>query len=169
MFDSCVLGVDPGLAKLGLAVVVRDGRSTSLRWSTTVRTGAGRDEAARLLVLASAVRAAIAEHAPTSVAIERVAWNTNQVSAMQVARATGAAMIVAAEAGLAVEEYGPTEVKIAVTGAGNAGKDQVRLALARVHGLTDIPEQSDAADAAAVALTHLLGTRMRSLTRSEAR
>jgi crossover junction endodeoxyribonuclease RuvC len=78
-------------------------------------------------------------------------------------------MIVAAEAGLAVEEYGPTEVKIAVTGAGNADKRQVRLALARVHGLRDIPVQSDAADAAAVALTHLLGARMRSLVRTEAR
>jgi crossover junction endodeoxyribonuclease RuvC len=169
MFDSRVLGVDPGLAKLGLAVVARDGRSTCLRWSTTVRTDAASAEASRLLVLASAIRSAIAEHAPASVAIERVAWNNNQVSAMQVARATGAAMIVAAEAGLAVEEYGPTEVKIAVTGAGNAGKDQVRLALARVHGMTGIPEQPDAADAAAVALTHLLGGRMRSLTRSEAR
>ena len=61
------------------------------------------------------------------------------MSALQVARATGAVMVVAAEAGLAVEEYGPNEVKSAVTGAGNADKAQVRDALVRVHGLRDVP------------------------------
>jgi crossover junction endodeoxyribonuclease RuvC len=166
MFDACVLGVDPGLAKLGLAVVARDGRSATLRWSTTVRTAPGGDEATRLLALASAIRRAIADHRPTSIAVERLAWNRNQVSALQVARATGAAMVVAAEAGLPVEEYGPTEVKIAVTGAGNSGKAQMRIALARVHGFRDIPAQPDAADAVAVALTHLLGGRMRAVARS---
>ena len=85
-------------------------------------------------------------------ALERVAWNTNQVSALTVARATGAIMVVAADAGLSVTEYGPSEVKIAVTGMGNADKAQVRRALVRVHGLRDVPLQADAADAVAVAL-----------------
>jgi crossover junction endodeoxyribonuclease RuvC len=70
-------------------------------------------------------------------------------------------MLVAAEAGLPVHEYAPNEVKQAVTGAGNADKRQVQLALARVHGLAGVPTQADAADAVAVALTHLLATPMR--------
>ena len=169
MFDDLVLGVDPGVARLGLAVVGRRGRTASLVWSDTVRTSADLDEAERLGILAAAVRAAIAVHVPTSVAVERVAFNRNQVSALTVARATGAVMVVAAEAGLAVEEYSPTQVKDAVTGMGNADKAQVHRALVRVHGLRDVPEQPDAADAVAVALTHLTGARARAAARAGSR
>jgi crossover junction endodeoxyribonuclease RuvC len=59
-----------------------------------------------------------------------------------------------------VQEYGPNEVKMAVTGAGNADKRQVRDALVRIHRLREVPEQPDAADAVAIALTHLMGSRM---------
>jgi crossover junction endodeoxyribonuclease RuvC len=166
MFEMRVLGVDPGLARLGVAVVSGSGRSPVLQWAGTLRTDAGVSEAERLSVLAAGVRRAIADHRPTTMAVERVAWNRNEVSALSVARATGAVMVVAAEAGLAVEEYGPNEVKMAVAGAGNAGKDQVRRALSLVHRLEGIPTDPDAGDAVAVALTHLLGAKMKSLARS---
>jgi len=116
-----------------------------------------------LRIIGQALREAIAEHVPSSIAVERIAWSRNQVSAMQVARATGAVMLVAAEAGLTVDEYAPNEVKQAVTGMGNADKRQVQHALTRVHGLRDVPSQADAADAVAVALTHLLASRIRGL------
>ena len=166
MFETRVLGVDPGLARLGLAVVDGDGREADLIWAGAVDTATGSEESARLRQLCVAVREAIAVHRPSSMAVERVAWNKNQVSALTVARATGAIMVVAADAGLSVTEYGPNEVKIAVTGMGNADKAQVRRALVRVHGLQDVPLQADAADAVAVALTHLVGARMRGLARS---
>jgi crossover junction endodeoxyribonuclease RuvC len=160
MFDSCVLGIDPGLANVGLAVVARRDRAVTLVWSDTVRTPADADEAVRLRRLADAVAAAIADHRPDAVAIERVAWNRNQVSALRVARAIGATMVAADRAGIPVREYGPNEVKIAVTGAGNADKRQVRDALERIHRLRDVPAQPDAADAVATALTDLMGSRM---------
>ncbi|HEX6843750.1 MAG TPA: crossover junction endodeoxyribonuclease RuvC [Actinomycetota bacterium] len=163
MFDTVVLGVDPGVAKCGLGVVGRRDRRTELVWSDTVLTAAGEEETTRLRTIAAAVRAAIVEHRPASVAVERVAWSRNQVSALHVARATGAILLVAAEAGLSVEEYGPNEVKQAITGMGNADKRQVQQALTRVHGLREVPSQPDAADAVAVALTHLLASRMRGL------
>ena len=75
-------------------------------------------------------------------------------------------MVVADRAGLPVEEYGPNEVKIAVTGAGDADKHQVRDALVRIHGLRDCPVQADAVDAVAIALTHLMGSRMRAASRA---
>jgi crossover junction endodeoxyribonuclease RuvC len=162
MFDSCVLGVDPGVARLGLAAVAREGRKPALLWADTVTTPSSEPEAERLRALAASVRAAIADHRPQSVAVERVAFNRNQVSALSVARATGVVLLVAAEAGVEVEEYSPTEVKDAVTGMGNADKRQVRDALARVHGLRDLPSTPDAVDAAAVALTHLVTSRLRS-------
>jgi len=161
MFDSCVLGVDPGVAKLGLAAVARDGRKPTLIWADTVMTGADEPEAERLRSIATAVRTAIDTHAPVSLAVERVAFNRNQVSALSVARATGAVMVVAAEAGIDVQEYSPTEVKGSVTGMGNADKRQVRDALERVHGFSGLPSKPDAVDAAAVALTHLVTARLR--------
>jgi crossover junction endodeoxyribonuclease RuvC len=169
MFENRVLGVDPGVARLGLAVVAGDGRKARLVWASVVGTPAGSDESERLRDLCLAMREAIAAHAPTAVALERLAWNRNQVSAIAVARATGAMMVVAAEAGLPVAEYGPNEVKIAVTGMGNADKEQVRRALVRVHGLQEVPVQTDAADAVAVAFTHLVGARMRRLARQGSR
>ena len=166
MFDSCVLGIDPGVANVGLAVVARADRKVSLVWATTVRTSPDLAGPTRLRRLADEVDAAIGLHAPDAVAIERLAWNRNQVSALQVARATGAVMVVADRAGLPVEEYGPNEVKIAVTGAGDADKHQVRDALVRIHGLRDCPVQADAVDAVAIALTHLMGSRMRAASRA---
>ena len=166
MFDSCVLGVDPGVANAGLAVVARRERSVSLVWAGTFRSPADRDEAGRLRGLADAVAGAIAEHRPDAVAIERVAWNRNQVSALRVARAIGAILVAIDRAGLPVQEYGPNEVKIAVTGIGNADKRQVRDALARIHRLRGVPAQPDAADAVAIALTHLMGSRMLAAARA---
>ena len=163
MFESSVLGVDPGVARCGLAVVGHRDRAYDLRFVTTVTTPADADESLRLRAIADAARAAIASHRPVAVAVERVAWSRNQVSALHVARATGAIILVAAEAGLPVAEYAPNEVKQAVTGAGNADKAQVQLALARIHGLKDVPSQADAADAVAVALTHLLAAPMRAV------
>jgi crossover junction endodeoxyribonuclease RuvC len=163
MFESSVLGVDPGVARCGLAVVGRRDRANDLRFVVTVTTPADAEESVRLRAIADAARAAIAKHAPVAVAVERVAWSRNQVSALHVARATGAIILVAAEAGLPVAEYAPNEVKQAVTGAGNADKAQVQLALTRIHGLRGVPAQADAADAVAVALTHLLAAPMRAV------
>jgi len=163
MFESSVLGVDPGVVRCGLAVVGRRGRTSDLRFATTVVTPADADESVRFRLIAEAARAAIAEHRPAAVAVERVAWSRNQVSALHVARATGVIILVAAEAGLPVAEYAPNEVKQAVTGAGNADKAQVQRALTRLHGLRDVPAQADAADAVAVAVTHLLAAPMRAV------
>ena len=100
MFDARVLGIDPGVARLGLAVVARRGRAARLIWSDVARTPAGMDESRRLVILVEAVRVAIGAHEPDAMAIERVAFNRNVVSAMAVARITGALMVAAAEAGL---------------------------------------------------------------------
>jgi crossover junction endodeoxyribonuclease RuvC len=74
-------------------------------------------------------------------------------------------LLAAAEAGVPVEEYGPLEVKMAVTGSGAADKAHVRRALVRAHGLRDVPVQADAADAVAVALCHLSQVRLRRAAR----
>jgi crossover junction endodeoxyribonuclease RuvC len=84
---------------------------------------------------------------------------------MEVARASGAVMVAAAEAGLSVEEYAPLEVKMAVTGVGNAPKAQLRRALGLILGASAVPDEPDAADAVAVAVCHLYQSRLRALRR----
>ncbi len=164
----CVLGIDPGVSAFGLAAVRRRNRRPELMGARTLRTPEGLSQAVRLRLIHDAVAEAIAQHRPTSVAVERVAWNRNQVSALTVARATGVVLLAAAQAGLSVEEYGPLEVKMAVTGQGNATKGQVRDALARLHGLAGVPTQADAADAVAVAVCHLARSRLRRAERMDA-
>src|SRR2546425_116484 len=122
MFDTCVLGIDPGVARLGLAVVARRDRKPFIVWSGTVETSSASPDSTRLHAISAAVSAAIAEHRPSSIALERVAWNVNKASAMAVARATGVVMASAAAAGVPVEEYGSLEVKNAITGSGSADK-----------------------------------------------
>jgi crossover junction endodeoxyribonuclease RuvC len=165
VFDSTVLGVDPGVSALGLAAVARRDRRPELLLAATVRTPAGLTEADRLRLIHEAIRDAIDAHRPDAVAVERVAWNKNQVSALSVARATGVVLLAGSEAGLPVEEYGPLEVKMAVTGQGNADKARVRDALERLHGLDVVPDEPDAADAVAVALCHLAQARLRRVQR----
>lgn len=119
----------------------------------------------RLWRIYRSIRDAIDAQQPSVLALERLMWGKNIGSAMEVARASGAVMVAAAEAGVPVEEYAPLEVKMAVTGVGNASKDQVRRGLALLLGQDGVPEEPDAADAVAVALCHLQQSRMRTIAR----
>ena len=169
MFDSSVLGVDPGTAAVGLAVVDSAGPKPSVRWAATFRTPAGLAAHDRLRRIHGAVCQAIEDHRPEAMAIERLMWGRNTQSAMDVSRATGVILLAAAQAGLSVEEYPPLQVKMAVTGIGNAPKEAVRRSLTRVFGMEGVPSEPDAADAVAVAVCHLQQARMRRLTRPAVR
>jgi crossover junction endodeoxyribonuclease RuvC len=171
MFDRVILGVDPGTRALGLACVgaERGAKRPSVIWWETVRTSPSLEPAERLRRLSVAVREAIARHRPEALALERLMWGRNAGSAMDVARASGAVMVAAAEAGVPVHEYAPLEVKMAVTGVGNASKEQVRRGLGLLLGPAAVPDEPDAADALAAALCHLQQSRLRTLVREAAR
>ena len=154
------------MASCGLAAVARSGGRVRVLWSDTVRTPSGLEEALRLRTLSEALREAISAHRPETMAVERVMWGQNKTSALAVARATGVILLAAADAGVPVEEYAPLEVKMAVTGLGNADKRRVREALVRAHRVEGVPEQADAVDAVAVALCHLQQSRLRRAARA---
>jgi crossover junction endodeoxyribonuclease RuvC len=160
MFEMRVLGVDPGTAAVGLAVVEGSAREQSVAWASTLRTPTALPPAERLRRLHATVADVIRTHSPEAMALEALMWGQNRQSAMQVARATGVIMLAAAQAGLSVEEYPPLQVKMAVTGVGNAPKDAVRKGL-RVIGVEGVPEELDAADAVATAVCHLQHSRVR--------
>ena len=165
MFERTVLGVDPGTSAVGLACVAGDGTRVRLTWSCTVRTRPTDPGAGRLQRIYRAIGEAIQAYRPDAVALERLMWGKNIGSAMEVARASGAVMVAAAEAGVQVEEYAPLEVKMAVTGSGNASKEQVRRGLTLLLGQGAVPTEPNAADAVAVALCHLRQSRMREIVR----
>ena len=155
MFERVVIGIDPGMAATGMAVVGVDGSRPVVAHAETVRTPAGAAESERLRTIHGAVADLLSAHRVEAVAVERLMWGRNVGSAMSVARASGAVMVAAAEAGVPVHEYAPLEVKMAITGDGGARKQDLRRALERVHGIAGVPSEPDAADAVAVAVCHL--------------
>lgn len=151
-----VLGVDPGLTRCGLGVVDRlAGGRLGLVHVEVVRTSPAEDLGVRLAALADAVSRCLRCHAPEVVAVERVFSQHNLRTVMGTAQAAGAALAVAGGAGVPVVLHTPTEVKAAVTGQGNAGKEQVAEMVRRLLGLARAPAPADASDALALAICHL--------------
>ncbi|HWC13067.1 MAG TPA: crossover junction endodeoxyribonuclease RuvC [Actinomycetota bacterium] len=150
-----VLGVDPGFATMGVAVVERDGGALRALSIGALRSPRGGTQAARLAYLWREVAALIDELSPDVMAIERVFFNANVRTAMAVGQSSGVALAAAAQAGLEVHEYTPPEVKQSVVGVGNASKQQVQTMVAAVLGLGTPPEPPDAADACALAICHI--------------
>jgi crossover junction endodeoxyribonuclease RuvC len=158
--DHIVLGVDPGLTRCGLGVLAGPAARPRLLAHDCVRTAADQPLEQRLLALHDAIRAAIRTYGPACVAVERVLFSTNVRTAMATGQAAGVALLAAAEAGVPVAAYSPTDVKLTVAGSGTADKDAVARLVAAQLGLAAPPAPADVADALAVALTHLARSRL---------
>jgi len=151
-----VLGIDPGLTRCGLGVVDGDvGRPLSLIDVSVVRTSADLPVWERLVSIAQGIEARIEEYAPDVVAIERVFARSDSSTIMGTAQASGIAMVAGARRGIPVALHTPSEVKAAVTGSGRADKAQVGAMVTRILRLDAMPKPADAADALALAITHI--------------
>jgi len=159
---TTVLGVDPGLTRCGIGVVVGPASRPSAVHHECVRTSPDTPLEERLLAVHDAVLGAIEQHRPDAVAVERVLFSSNVRSAMATGQAAGVALLAAARAGLAVTFYSPNEVKETVTGDGSADKTAVGLLVAAQLRLDEVPQPADVADALAVAITHLARSRLAS-------
>lgn len=160
-----VLGLDPGLTCAGYGIVERvDGGAVALHHGA-IRTPQG-PVPARLAMLYDEICALIDVHRPDAVAVERVLFNSNARTAMSVGQAAGIALLAAAQAGCDVAEYTPNEVKQTVTGMGQADKRQVQTMIARLLKMPSLPQPVDAADALALALTHLQAYKLRAVLRA---
>jgi crossover junction endodeoxyribonuclease RuvC len=111
----------------------------------------------RLAVIASALRALIHDHRPEAVAVEEVFHSVNTKSTLKLAHVRGVALLTAAEAGVALGEYSPMEVKMSVVGYGRAEKSQVQLMVRSLLRLEKTAPE-DASDALAVAICHATRT-----------
>ncbi|HZO73767.1 MAG TPA: crossover junction endodeoxyribonuclease RuvC [Ktedonobacteraceae bacterium] len=149
------LGIDPGTAIVGYALVMARGSELSLLACDVITTPAGMPLAQRLQLIYEGLSKLIAIHKPQEAAMEELFFAKNARTAMTVGQARGVAMLALANGGLSVAEYTPKQVKQAVTGYGGAGKEQVGEMVRILLKLTAVPRPDDAADAAAVAICHL--------------
>lgn len=153
-----VLGVDPGLSRCGYCVLEARGRGAGDARAVAlgvITTPPSAPVHLRLAELQLELRALLAEHRPSVLAVERVLFQVNVRTAMSVGQASGIAMAEAVAAGCDVVQYSPNEVKSAVAGFGGADKAQVQQMVQTLLGLPRLPRPPDAADAAALALCHL--------------
>ena len=151
-----VLGIDPGLTRCGVGVVEGSvGRPLTLVDVGVVRTGAELPIEQRLCLIEAGLEQWLDATQPDAVAVERVFSQHNVKTVMGTAQASGIALLVAARRGLPVALHTPSEVKAAVTGSGRADKAQVGAMVTRILRLDAMPKPADAADALALAITHI--------------
>jgi crossover junction endodeoxyribonuclease RuvC len=151
-----VLGVDPGLTRLGIGVVdgVPGGR-LSLVAVDVLRTPSTDEIGARLIALERGLVGWIERYRPDAVAVERVFSQHNVRTVMGTAQAGAVAIVCAARYGIPVMLHTPSEVKAAVSGNGRADKAQVAAMVTRLLRLDEAPRPADAADALALAICHV--------------
>jgi crossover junction endodeoxyribonuclease RuvC len=148
------LGIDPGTAIMGWGVVDETDSTLSLVGYGALTTPAGMAPQDRLVMLYDALQKLLREHQPDMAAIEELFFGKNVTTAVSVGQARGVALLVLAQAGVAIHEYKPTVVKQAVAGYGGADKKQMQEMVRLTLRLDKIPRPDDAADALAIAICH---------------
>lgn len=149
------LGIDPGTAIVGYAVIAAQGSSLSMIACDVLTTPTGMPLAQRLQLIYQGLSDIIAAYQPTEAAMEELFFAKNARTALTVGHARGVALLALANGKLSIGEYTPKQVKQAVTGYGGADKIQVGEMVRILLNLPQVPRPDDAADAAAVAICHL--------------
>ena len=158
-----VLGIDPGTAITGYGLVREDEAGLTLVDYGVITTAAGRPLPERLQAIYQGLADVAREHQPQQAAVEELFFSRNVRTALSVGHARGVTLLALADAGLAIHEYKPQEIKQAITGYGGAGKQQVQEMVRLLLNLDAVPEPDDAADAVAVAVCHIHSARMKAL------
>jgi crossover junction endodeoxyribonuclease RuvC len=150
-----IFGIDPGSDRTGYGCVETDGARHRIVTSGAIRTPALASFPEKLRRIHSGLASLLGECRPDCVAIENLFHAANVRSALKLGHARGVAILAAVEAGVAVVEYTPAEIKRAVVGYGRAEKHQVQAMVKLLLGLAAPPTPHDAADALAVAICHI--------------
>ncbi len=159
----CVVGLDPGIANLGLGAVRQEHRTTLYLGSRFVRTSPREEQAERLHKIYGETKAFLSEHAPDALSVEGQYFHRQREVSFKVGQAVGVCLLAAAELDIPIFEYGPMEVKQTLVGSGRASKAQVTYMVRALLSLTQTPESHHVADALALALTHLSAYKLKAL------
>lgn len=149
-----IIALDPGYGRCGIAVIERGEKNNdTVVDSACITTSPSDTFEDRLYAVVSTFKTWVETHAPEVCALERLFFTKNQKTAMRVAETRGALILAAREAGVPVHEYGPGEIKVAITGDGRASKKQVIAMVDRLVRPQKTIRYDDEYDAIAVALT----------------
>lgn len=149
-----VLGIDPGYAIVGYGLVQdQNGKSRSVDHGA-ITTKAGMDFHLRLAKIYEGITYLLKLHQPDAVSIEKLFFQNNQKTAIQVAEARGVILLAAVNCGVEIFEYTPLQVKVSITGYGKAQKSQVMGVTKSLLNLAEMPKPDDTADALALAICH---------------
>lgn len=148
-----ILGVDPGLSTAGIGLIESDGRgnATAIDW-LAIETDPALPFADRLLELVTDLEGLLAEMKPEVAVIEKLFFATNKKTAMDVSQARGAIVVTLRKFGVRVLEATPLQLKMSITGDGQADKKQMQSMVQRILKLETLPTPADAADALGLAL-----------------
>ncbi|MCJ7432548.1 MAG: crossover junction endodeoxyribonuclease RuvC [Anaerolineales bacterium] len=157
---TLALGIDPGIATTGYGLVrlTRDGELVAVSFGV-ISTPKDSSAPARLEMLFDQLKTLLKKYKPDTAAVEKLFFQSNVKTALSVGQARGVIMLCLQKAGIEPFEYTPNEVKQAVAGYGGADKRQVQDMVRALLQLDSIPKPDDAADALAIAITHLNTTR----------
>lgn len=153
---TLAIGIDPGTATTGFGLVrlEPDGSLVAVKYGVFL-TPKQATASARLVMLYDDLRGLLEEHKPDMAAVEKLFFSRNVTTALAVGQARGVVMLCLEQFGIDAFEYTPNEVKQAVAGYGGAPKKQVQEMVRALLALDSIPKPDDAADALAIAITHL--------------
>ncbi len=147
-----ILGIDPGYATVGYGVIREDGHRFQVLGYGAVTTSPDLPFEKRLEIIYRDMGELIDTYHPDYISIERLYFNTNITTGIEVAHARGVILLQATQKGVPFKEYTPLQVKQAVVGYGKAEKKQVMLMTQSLLGLSSLPRPDDAADALALAI-----------------
>ena len=149
-----ILGIDPGYAIVGYGIVDYDGYKFKTVSYGAITTSAKDKFSIRINTIYKDMQTLINTYKPEALSIERLYFNTNTTTAIDVAQARGVILLAAEQGGLAINEYTPLQVKQAITGYGKAEKRQVMEMVKSFLSLNAVPKPDDTADALALAICH---------------
>ncbi len=149
-----ILGIDPGYAIVGYGVLDYENNRFSVVDYGAITTPAGMEFNKRLGIIYDEMCLLIAKHKPDAMSIEKLFYNTNAKTVIDVGQARGVILLAAEKNGLDVNEYTPLQVKQSVVGYGRAEKKQVQEMTKMILHLKAVPKPDDTADALAMAICH---------------
>ena len=149
-----IIGIDPGYAIIGFGILDYVGNNFQVVDFGAITTSAHTPLELRLKTIYDDMNCILSRYKPESMAIEKLFFNTNQKTVIDVAQARGVTVLTAVEHGIPITEYTPLQVKNSVVGYGRAEKKQVQEMTRSILRLTKVPKPDDTADALALAITH---------------
>ena len=149
-----ILGIDPGYAIVGYGVVKFEGNKFTPVTYGAITTPANMPFVKRLDIIFNEMTKILNTYKIEAMSIEKLFFNTNTTTAIDVAQARGVIILSAERSNVPIFEYTPLQVKSAVTGYGKAEKKQIREMTRMILGLKSVPKPDDTADALALAVCH---------------